>query len=196
MYDSKDIGVITSIEPKKAKSVVLTFDDGPSRVLPEILDVLREEKVRAVFFWQTRLLYSKRPWTRVLEEGHLIGTHSCKHRNLVKLSFNDQFQDLYSSILKLEDVTGIEVKYFRPPFGQYNQDTLLAAEKLHLTPVMWKIASMDWELKQDPNRIITNVVEHLEDGAIILLHELPQTLEVLKELIREIRSRGFEFSLL
>ena len=92
MYDSTDTSVITSI--KLEKSVVLTFDDGPSKVLPGILDVLEAENVKAVFFWQSRLLYSKRPWERVLQEGHIIGTHSSKHRNLVKLSFNDQFQDL------------------------------------------------------------------------------------------------------
>ena len=59
---------------------------------------------------------------------------------------------------------------------------------------MWKIASLDWELKNDPEKIITNVTDHLEDGAIILLHELKQTIDVLPELIKEIKAKGYHFS--
>jgi peptidoglycan/xylan/chitin deacetylase (PgdA/CDA1 family) len=178
------------------KTVVLTFDDGPGRVLPEILDILKEEKVPAAFFWQARLLYPKRPWKRVMDEGHMIGTHSAKHNNLVNLQLNEQHQDLLYSKSKIESITGQEVKYFRPPFGQYNNDTISSAKKLGLTPVMWRISSMDWELKDRPEQIITNVTDNLEDGAIILLHELPQTVEALPDLIAEVRRKDYEFTLL
>ncbi|KKK38664.1 polysaccharide deacetylase [Mesobacillus campisalis] len=176
------------------KSVVLTFDDGPGRVLPSLLDILSKEKVPAAFFWQSRLLFPQRPWKRVLDEGHQIGTHSTKHVNLSKLSFNEQYTDIAGSVEKLENITGKEIAYFRPPFGQYNNDTLAVAESLNLVPVMWRISSMDWELKNNPEQIIDNVIQHLEDGAIILLHELPQTLKALPNLIREIRARGYQFT--
>ena len=196
MYDSKDDEVITKIERKAEKSVVLTFDDGPSKVLPQLLDILESEQVKAVFFWQSRLLYSERPWHRLLADGHQIGTHSIRHRNLVKLSYEQQFNELLNSRLKIEHITGQKVSFFRPPFGQYNQDTLKAARKLNLTPVLWRISSMDWELKDDPQQIISYVIENLEDGAIILLHELKQTVEILPKLIQEIRKKGYQFSLL
>lgn len=178
-----------------SKSVVLTFDDGPSKVLPEILDVLKEEQVPAVFFWQSRLLYPKRPWKRVLDEGHLIGTHTVKHRNLVQLTYEEQYQDIQNSIRSIENITGTTVEYFRPPFGQFNEDTLNAAKQLNVKTVMWRIASMDWELQDDPEQIITYVTDNLEDGAIILLHELPVTLKVLPELIQAIRDKGYGFKL-
>lgn len=197
MYSSDDADVLISIQTKPFnKKVILTFDDGPGRVLPEILDILKEETVPAIFFWQSRLLYPNRPWKRVLDEGHLIGTHSTKHANLVNLPFQEQYRDLLNSKRKIETITGQEVRYFRPPFGQYNHDTILAARDLGLIPVMWRISSMDWELKDRPEQIIANITDNLEDGAIILLHELPQTVEALPDLIAEIRGKGYGFSLL
>lgn len=193
MYDSNDSSVLTSIKTQPQKSVVLTFDDGPSSVLDSILDVLKEENVPATFFWQSRLLYESRPWKRVLEEGHQIGTHSTKHVNLTNLSYEEQYKDLAQSVAKIEAITRNKVVYFRPPFGQYNAHTLSAAKALNLVPVMWRISSMDWELKNNPDQIISYVIDHIEDGAIILLHELQQTLETLPTLIKTIKSMGYTF---
>jgi peptidoglycan/xylan/chitin deacetylase (PgdA/CDA1 family) len=178
------------------KSVVLTFDDGPSRLLPQFLDVLKQEDVPAVFFWQTRLLHPKRPWQRVLEEGHVIGTHTVKHRNLVELTYEQQYEDIKNSISTIEQTTGSKVRFLRPPYGRFNADTLEAAKQLNVTPVMWKVASMDWELKNDSRQLISNVTKNLEDGAVILLHELPQTLDALPDLITAIKEKGYSFKLL
>ncbi|QOR68722.1 polysaccharide deacetylase family protein [Cytobacillus suaedae] len=195
MYDSSDKNVVTN-GLHNEKSVILTFDDGPSRILPQILDVLKDENVPAMFFWQSRLLYPERPWLRAIKEGHIIGTHSINHKDFVKLPFENQLHDLRSSVDVIENVTGEKVNYFRPPFGRYNEDTIKAAQQLGLTTVMWKIASIDWELKDKPEKIICNVVDHLEDGAIILLHELKQTLHILPELIHTIRKKGYSFTTL
>ncbi|WLR61452.1 polysaccharide deacetylase family protein [Guptibacillus hwajinpoensis] len=196
MYDSIDQNVITSGEKGANKTVILTFDDGPGRVLPKLLDILKKEEVQAMFFWQSRLLYKERPWKRVLDEGHLIGTHSCKHPNLTKLSYAEQFEELEYSKLKIHEITGSPVTYFRPPFGQYNLETIKAAQDLGLTTVMWRISSMDWELARHPEEILQNVIQNLENGAIILLHELQQTIQVLPDLIKKIRAEGYDFSLL
>lgn len=194
VYHSTDENIVTTIPSSHKKAVVLTFDDGPSRVLPRILDILKHEKVPAIFFWQTRLLYSSRPWNRVLEEGHQIGSHTTKHSNLAKLSYQQQYQDIKRSINQIELITNRKVTYFRPPFGQCNEDTLKVAKELGLTIVMWKIASIDWECKTNPQQIITNIVDNLEDGAVILLHELKQTMEALPDLIKAVRDKGYSFT--
>lgn len=193
VYDSTDSNIITKAQLKSQKSIVLTFDDGPSRVLPSILDVLKAENVPATFFWQSRLLHPERPWKRVLNEGHLIGTHTTKHLNLVNQPVEKQYKDIKNSVRKIELITGNKVTYFRPPFGQYNNDTIKAVNELNLTPILWRVASMDWELKENPEQIISNVVDNLEDGAIILLHELTQTLEVLPALLKAIKKKGYVF---
>lgn len=191
VYGSSNPDILTSVPGEKF--VILTFDDGPSRVLPQILDVLKQENVPAAFFWQTRLLHPERPWKRVLEDGHQIGSHTVKHSNLVNLPFEKQYKDIQNSINKIEQVTGAKVTYFRPPFGQFNADTLRAAEALDVKPVMWRVASMDWELQNNPQQVVCTVRDNLEDGAIILLHELQHTADILPDLIRAIREQGYEF---
>ena len=126
----------------------------------------------------------------------MIGSHSCRHPDLRKMEYQEQYKELFNSKQKLESTTGQPVRYFRPPFGQYDEGTLKVLKDLGMTPVMWSIASLDWELKENPKQIISNVVSNLEEGAIILLHELAQTLLVLPELIRQIRNEGYSFSLL
>jgi peptidoglycan/xylan/chitin deacetylase (PgdA/CDA1 family) len=195
VYDSTDENVLTNLDERGEKTVMLTFDDGPGRVLPQILDILKQEHVHAVFFWQSRLLHHQRPWKRVQDEGHLIGNHSTNHRDLTKLSQEEQYRDLAGCQSCIEQVTGQKPIYFRPPFGQYNQDTLSAAGELGMMTVMWRISSMDWELQDDPGQILTYVLDNLEDGAIILLHELPQTVKVLPEMIRGIREKGYKFGI-
>ncbi|WP_409250837.1 polysaccharide deacetylase family protein [Bacillus sp. SCS-153A] len=172
---------------------MLTFDDGPGRSLPEILDILEKEDVKAAFFWQSRLLHHKRPWKRALSSGHLIGTHSCKHKNLVRLSYEEQLEDLSKSMKTIRHITDQDVRYFRPPFGQYNEDTIEAAKNLGMKTILWRVSSMDWELEDDPDQIIKYVMDHLEDKAIILLHELPQTVKILPSLIQQIKEQGFQF---
>lgn len=196
MYDSTHPQIITVNQTQSEKTVVLSFDDGPSKVLPEILDILKQQHVQAMFFWQSRLLYPARPWQRVLDEGHVIGTHSRKHRNLVQLSYEEQYQDIQNSLAHIEKITGNPIVFFRPPYGRFNSDTLQVADALGLTTVMWRIASMDWELKRDPSQIVRYVTENLEDGAIILLHELEQTVAILPQLITAIKEQGYSFSLL
>ena len=194
MYDSSDRNIVLKTKSNHEKTVTLTFDDGPGKFLPEFLDVLHEAGVPATFFWLSRLLHPSRPWQRVLEEGHQIGTHTIKHPDLTKLPYEEQYKELAASKAAIEEVTQNKVTYFRPPFGQYNADTIRVARQLGLITVMWRVASIDWELKDNPEQIITNVTENLEDGSIILLHELKQTLEVLPGLIEAIKAKGYTFS--
>ncbi|SDH48177.1 polysaccharide deacetylase family protein [Alteribacillus bidgolensis] len=198
MYDFKDERWIKNIEQLRQKDnkVILTFDDGPSRKLEAILDVLKEKQVQAVFFWNSRLLYPQRPWQRVVQEGHKIGSHAHNHKNLTTLTKSEQYKQIKTSVEKIQEMTGLDVQWFRPPFGQYNEETMEILRELCLTPVMWEISSYDWENKSSPEVIVTNVVEHIQEGSIILLHELKQTLKVLPDLIDQIREKGFEFALL
>ncbi|WP_456279165.1 polysaccharide deacetylase family protein [Bacillus sp. AK128] len=198
MYDLGDKRWLTNLNQIKpiGKKVMLTFDDGPGRHLPSILDVLQEKNVKALFFWHSRLLYNERPWKRVVEDGHKIGSHAANHKNLTTLSKERQYMNIKTSVDKLEQTIGQKVHYFRPPFGQYNEETMKIIEALNLTPVMWDITSYDWNHKTNPTCIKTNVIDYLKEGSIILLHELQQTAVVLPELIDEIRNKGFEFDVL
>ncbi|WP_071394725.1 polysaccharide deacetylase family protein [Bacillus tuaregi] len=198
MYDLQDnrwVKNSNQIKPTE-KKVVLTFDDGPSRSLTAILDILKEKDVKAIFFWQSRLVHKQRPWKRVLLEGHKIGSHAQNHKNLVKLCNEQQYQQIKGSVEKINNMTGAQVQFFRPPFGQYNEYTMSVLKELQLVPMLWEISSFDWELKHNPDKIICNVVNHLMDGSVILLHELEQTVAILPQLIDKIREHGYEFTVI
>ncbi|WP_370568707.1 polysaccharide deacetylase family protein [Fictibacillus sp. 26RED30] len=202
MYDWENNDIWTNIKnwdkqykTKGSKSLILTFDDGPSSVLVELLDILKKYNVKALFFWQSKLLHKNRPWKRVIEDGHMIGGHSLRHRVLTRLSYRDQMHDISTNLKHLEVLTGQEVKYFRPPYGQFNEDTLYVLKELCKVPFLWEVAGLDWEHKHDPIHIVHNILNHAEDGSVILLHELKQTVRILDELISELKLEGYEFVL-
>ena len=198
MYDLKDERWLKNVQKLDGfgKKVVLTFDDGPSRQLPAILTILKEKNVLAHFFWQTKLLYPERPWRRVIGDGHEIGSHTVNHKDLTRLTYEEQYRQIKNSVMRIEAISGVRVRYFRPPFGQYNDHTMVILAELNLIPVMWEITSYDWEHKRSPEKIVDNVVSHARDGSIILLHETKQTVLVLPEIIDGLRRRGFKFSLI
>ncbi|SDN32186.1 polysaccharide deacetylase family protein [Alkalicoccus daliensis] len=176
------------------RQVFLTFDDGPGKYTNKILDILGEEQVPAVFFWQSRLFHYKRPWQRLLKEGHKLGLHSHLHVNLEKMTFEEQCRQLLTNAEIHKTVTGTIPELFRPPYGRYNQDTLRIAAEMNLSTVLWNISSFDWINRETPENIVRNVRDNASPGAIILLHELPQTVEILEELIRTLKQEDYSFS--
>lgn len=198
MYDLSDDRWIKNgnqLRPIK-KKVILTFDDGPSRYLNAVLDILKDKHVQAMFFWQSRLLFKDRPWKRILNEGHQIGAHTHTHKNLVNLTKEQQYKQIKHNVDKIQEITGTTVKHFRPPFGQYNEDTMWILSHMNLLPIMWEICSFDWQNKNTPDKIVCNINSHIREGSIILLHELEQTVMILPQIIDGIRSKGFDFTVL
>ncbi|WP_245802020.1 polysaccharide deacetylase family protein [Fictibacillus arsenicus] len=196
MYDWENKEIWTNKrdwDDRSSKSLILTFDDGPSSVLVLILDILKKHEVKAMFFWQSRLLHKHRPWKRVLDDGHIIGGHSLRHRDLTRLSYKEQLHDIKSNKRHIEQLTGQQMKYFRPPYGQFNEDTLEVLKELDVTPFLWEVAGLDWEHKENPVHIVHNILNHAEDGSVILLHELKQTVKILDELITELKAEGYSF---
>lgn len=124
----------------------------------------------------------------------MIGTHGHSHRMFTKLTYEEQFSDMKASKEHLESLTGQSIRWFRPPFGLYNEDTMRVAQKFHLNMVLWRVASWDWMHWKDEEKILDNVLEYVEPRDIILLHELPQTVKILSKLIREIREKGIQLA--
>lgn len=198
MYDWENKEIWTNKRDwdyRSSKSLILTFDDGPSSVLVPILDILMKHEVKAMFFWQSRLLHKNRPWQRVLDDGHIIGGHSLRHRDLTRLSYKEQLHDITSNKRHIDQLTGKQMKYFRPPYGQFNEDTLDVLKELNVIPFLWEVAGLDWEHKENPVHIVHNILNYAEDGSVILLHELKQTVKILDELITELKTEGYSFEL-
>ena len=91
---------------------------------------------------------------------------------------------------------GYEMKYIRPPRGEYSEKTLAITQNLGYTNVMWSLAYDDWdENKQGRTEYgKKKILENIHPGAVILLHATSKdNSEILGELIREIKNQGYEF---
>jgi len=199
-----------TVQPEKQKRpdgkpvgrvVYLTFDDGPSALTNQFLDVLKEQDVKATFFMQgSNLLKTnlQEKVKRATKEGHYVGAHSMTH-NYKKLYDNEQFvPEMNETLSLIHDITGTNPKLVRPPYGsapgleseQIRKQIVEAGIKIW----DWTIDSKDWGLKDNPNQIVENVIQGTKhDVEVVLMHEKPQTLQVLPEIISFYKEKGYTF---
>jgi delta-lactam-biosynthetic de-N-acetylase len=199
-----DLGYpMKSDDPKAAglKVTMLTFDDGPTKdVTPKILDILKQEKVRAMFF-VTGYGIDQAPEVlkRIAAEGHIIAVHTMTHPDLATLSQAEQRKEIEPVMAKVKELTGITPTYIRPPFGSYNKDLLALCKELGLTVTTWSNGSLDWDGLdsngyKDPQKVVDKVLEQLGPGSNILMHDTHQhTADALPKLIKAIRDQGYQF---
>ncbi|KAB2478006.1 MULTISPECIES: polysaccharide deacetylase family protein [Bacillus] len=183
------------------KVVYLTFDDGPSELTGKFLDVLKEQNVAATFFMQGSNLQNtafQENVKRAVKEGHYIGAHSMTH-NSDKLYKKGQFvPEMKETLALIHNITGTTPKLVRPPYGSAPG---LKGEEIRNQIVEagikvwdWTIDSNDWKLKGNPQQIIENVKRTTtEDVEVVLMHEKPQTLQALPEIIKFYKEKGYEF---
>ena len=135
------------VAPRRARELALTFDDGPNPACtPLLLDLLAEHGIPATFFvLGDRAQAQPQLLRRMVAEGHVIGNHSWSHPNLA-LSSNAKIRtQLTETRTTLEQITGVPVKFFRPPFGARRPATLAIARDLGMTPVLWNAMTGDWK---------------------------------------------------
>ncbi len=126
--------------------VALTFDDGPNdAATPQLLEVLARHDVRATFFAMGSFARQRPEILRqVSAAGHLVGNHTMSHPKLSVAPAARVRQELADCNAVLEDITGVAVRFFRPPFGARRPMVLRAAREMGLTPVLWNVTGYDW----------------------------------------------------
>lgn len=132
---------------KDEKIVYLTFDMGYEAGYTEkILDVLKENNVKATFFITAHYINTQPELVkRMIDEGHIIGNHTVNHKSMPDLSekeITDEIMKLHSAVY---EKFGYEMKYIRPPKGEYSERTLAIMKNLGYTTVMWSFAYDDWD---------------------------------------------------
>lgn len=157
------------------KQVIFTFDGGEgSQSASIVLDTLKKHNTHGTFFltgtWVTR---NPDLAKRMIREGHEIYNHTLTHPHLPSLEISQIKDELRSMDQILFNLTGSSTKpYFRPPYGEYNQDVLTAASRAGYRAVMWTTDAGDWMESEGFTEAETRdrIFSHLEPGAIILMH--------------------------
>lgn len=183
------------IDRAKGKTVVLTFDAGAdgSR-LPDILDILSENHVKATFFL-TGPFCEKYPNLVKMITGHgfEVGNHSYAHHDLTKMSDEAIKEDILKAQNIIIETTGQDPRpWFRPPYGARNDRVRGVLKSLGYETVYWTIDSLDWEDDMTVERERKRIYNNLKDGSIILLHIGSKTTPViLSDMIKYFKSQNY-----
>ena len=182
---------------RKDKVVALTFDAAwGNEDTQQILDILEKHNVKVTFFatggWVETYPDDVK---RIIEAGHAFGNHSENHKFMTKLSDEQKKQELMQVHDKVKALTGYEMCLFRPPYGDYNDAVVKAAESLGYYTIQWSVDSLDWK-DYGVDSIIKTVTQHrnLDNGAIILMHNgAKYTADALDSVITSLKEQGYSF---
>lgn len=153
------------------KQVAISFDAawGADKT-QEIIDILKEYDASATFFLVGFWIDKYPEMVKAIDEAGLeIGTHSNTHPDMVKLDKTTIKNELTTSMEKITEITGKEVKVFRPPYGSYNNDLLNVCSSLGLSAVQWDVDTLDWK-GLSASEVTNRVMNHVQNGSIILMH--------------------------
>ena len=182
------------------KKIYLTFDAGyENGNIEKILNVLKEEGVPATFFLLDNVIIKNTDIVkRMIDEGHTIGNHTLKHKDVTKFKNINDFEKELNSLNDLfEEKTGEKMsEYFRPPEGKFNEQTLIWAKDLGYKTVFWSFAYADWDNGSQPDKdfALKKIFDNIHNGEIMLLHPTSSTnAEIIKSVIKELKNQGFKF---
>ena len=162
------------VRAAETKYAALTFDDGPSgRFTRQLLDGLKDRGVEATFLLcGYRLANYPDLAQRMVEEGHEIGFHGFSHRNMKNMSRREVASEVMDTEALLPE--GCRPVFLRPPGGFSSDAVQQVAEVRNLSILHWSLDPRDWEVK-DARTVEKAVLANIQDGDIVLLHDMSQS---------------------
>ncbi|KAF2740660.1 glycoside hydrolase/deacetylase [Polyplosphaeria fusca] len=184
----------------KEKIVALTIDDAPSAFTEEILDVLKENGAKATFFVIGGQVAGREGvLKRAVEEGHALGNHVMRDepsRALSDEELEEQIGTVEGMINQAYEDAGVPYpsRYFRPGSGFFSDRMRVLVKKLGYQLVLGDIYPHDpqipyWRINA------RHILSMVKPGGVIICHDRRQwTVPMLKKVIPEIKSRGYEIA--
>ena len=130
------------------------------------------------------------------EDGHIVANHSWGHKNITTLSKESLHNELTKVEDKYKEITNKEmVKFFRPPAGNFNKQSLKMIEECGYSTFFWSVAFKDWERGNSHGLKYSydSVIDNLHNGAIILMHTVSDdNMNALSLIIDAIRAEGYK----
>ena len=180
------------------KVLYLTFDCGWENGYTEkVLDVLEEKDVPAAFFCTLEHIEEEPELIgRMINDGHIIGNHSSKHKNFAEISRSEMANEILTCDNYLRKNYGYTSPFFRFPEGAYNENALDLVQSMGYTSVFWSCSYADWDVENTKGAeyAFETVTSRLHPGAVILLHSVsPDNAAALGDIIEYARANGYEF---
>jgi peptidoglycan/xylan/chitin deacetylase (PgdA/CDA1 family) len=178
------------------KIVYLTFDDGPcKKTTQRILEILREQEVKATFFCVGDNITSQpKLFAQIKAEGHQIGNHTMHHSKGFYTNTNDYLNEID------ECAALVGNNLFRPPHGLITprQNAMLKNKGYKI--IQWDVITYDWDSDHTQEKILNTIKQYTRNGSIIVMHDsgkaAPRVLEVLEDIIIWLKQEGYKLTTL
>lgn len=156
-----------------------------------ILETLKKENVNITFNVTGKWAENKKDLLlRIKKEGHEIGNHGYKHIDYATLSYDENYNEIMTSKKIIEDVIKQETKFFQAPAGSFGSNTIKAAQSLNYICFKWDVDTIDWQDKDNPQKVIERVKnKNIVDGSIVLMHPTDATTKYLDDIIQIIKEK-------
>lgn len=204
-----------------AKTLVLTFDDGPAEITSELSTYLKSEGIAATFFVNGgNIAGFETALQQVIADGHLVGNHTQTHAALTTLASVDIVREVEQTDALIKAFVPEGKLFFRPPFGDYGPDVQRAlagsAMNKYQGPVGWDIgdhlgadSGADWDCWSTDDGRTATVEEcgslylkeiRAKTKGIVLLHDGPpggegaKTVEMVKQMVPVLKKEGYSFA--
>ncbi|GAA2330305.1 hypothetical protein GCM10010170_008180 [Dactylosporangium salmoneum] len=182
-------------------AVALTFDDGPGPDTPKILQMLRQQGIKATFcLIGVNVQEYPQYVQQIVQDGHTLCNHTWKHdESLGKKSADTIRNDLQRTNDEIHKaVPDAPIKYFRHPGGNFTPLAVQIASQLGMESIGWSVDPSDWNIKkwsgqQMTNHIVSNVRNNTKPGSIVLSHDgggdRSATMAAYKTLLPELKAK-------
>ncbi len=178
------------------KVAALTFDISWGTVMPpKVLALLKKNHVAATIFVSG-------PWAKehaqivksYAQAGAEIESHGWAHVNYSQLSNRRIVDNLMKTNNVIQEITGTKPTFVRPPNGDFNSRSILAARSVGYTTVTWGTDSLDW-MNPGVSTIVQRVTKRIHPGDIVLMHAsdtCKQTDIALPAILQSLKEKGYQ----
>ena len=189
-----------SRERSGKRVVYLTFDDGPSEYSRQILRILNRYNAKATFFVIGQNAADNPAGVRAMRAaGMAVQNHSWGHPNLTTLSNSEIRSQISRTDRAIREAGGGNSDCVRPPYGASSSRVRSVLRDMGRRQMLWTIDTLDWQ-RPGADRIYRRVVNEVERGSIVLLHDgggvRTQTVAALPRILRALKDDGYRFGTL
>lgn len=183
---------IYNVETKENKIALTMNCAWNADEIDKILDVLKENNVKITFFvvgeWADKYPEALK---KMSDAGHEIASHSNSHPKVANLSYEENVKEIETSVEKIEKITGKKSNLYRPPYGEYNNTVIKAAESKKYKTIQWNLDTLDYTGLTGEE--MWKRIEKVKAGDIILSHNgTKHTADSLDMIIKNIKKKNLE----
>ena len=167
--------------------------DWGNEYIPEMLKIFKKDNIKITYFptgkWAEK---NQDILNDIYKEKHEIGNHGYSHIDYDKLDYERNREEIQKADSIISEILDIKLKYFAPPSGAFNDNTIKAANDLGYEVILWSIDTIDWRKDSTKSLIIDRVTKKAHNSAIVLMHPTEETVKALPEIINYLYEKGYK----